>query len=149
MKTFWYAVPYGPTDTDPQAPSATSDDVRAAFADARDKALEESAKVCDGINHQYTSSGGHAAERCAAAIRALRTTSGNATAAVLADRTAGEREVERLQHEVDHFAALACDDLGKNPPVWWKERAEAAERQLAEAVETLDAVAQLLQQRHS
>ena len=29
----------------------------------------------DGINHQYTSSGGHAAERCAAAIRALRTTS--------------------------------------------------------------------------
>jgi hypothetical protein len=59
----------------PQAPSATSDDVRAALADARDKALEEAAKVCDGINHQYTSSGGHAAERCAAAIRALRTTS--------------------------------------------------------------------------
>ena len=95
----------------PQPPSATSDDVRdkriaeleaacrqheenhsalgyrcdkaeAAFADARDKALEEAAKVCDGINHQYTSSGGHAAERCAAAIRALRTTSGNAIAAM-------------------------------------------------------------------
>ena len=47
----------------------------AAFADARDKALEDAAKVCDGITHQYTSSGGHAAERCAAAIRALRTNS--------------------------------------------------------------------------
>ena len=47
----------------------------AALADARDKALEEAAKVCDGITHQYTSSGGHAADRCAAAIRALRTTS--------------------------------------------------------------------------
>ena len=49
--------------------------IAAALVDARDKALEEAAKVCDGINHQYTSSGGHASERCAKAIRSLQTNS--------------------------------------------------------------------------
>ncbi len=59
----------------PQPQEAVLDQTKDALADARDKALEEAAKVCDGINHQYTSSGGHAAERCAAAIRSLQTNS--------------------------------------------------------------------------
>jgi len=78
----------------PQAPSATSDDVRAAIADARDKALEEAAQVCDGITHQYTSSGGHAAERCAAAIRAHSATSGNAIAAIQRDKADATRNAD-------------------------------------------------------
>ena len=65
----------------PQAPSTTSDDVRAALADARDKGLEEAAKVCDGliakeyatgkVDHNETAW----SHCCGAAIRALRTTS--------------------------------------------------------------------------
>ena len=30
-------------------------------------------------------------------------------------------ENEKLTDEVEHFAALACDDLGKNPPMFWKD----------------------------
>jgi hypothetical protein len=33
-------------------------------------------------------------------------------------------ELEQSEREAEHFARLSCDDLGKNPPVWWKDKAD-------------------------
>ena len=63
-KTNWKHVYAAPQ---PQAPSATSDDMRAALADARNSALEEAAQVCDDRFWDRMN--------CATAIRALRTNS--------------------------------------------------------------------------
>lgn len=53
------------------------------------------------------------------------------------DKIAAADAIERLTRERDeyhadreHFAKLAFVDLGANPPVAWKDRAEAAERKI-------------------
>jgi hypothetical protein len=43
-----------------------------------------------------------------------------------------DARIAELTAERDHFAALACDDLGKNPPIWWKARALEAEQRIAD-----------------
>lgn len=44
-------------------------------------------------------------------------------------RVMGERD--EYHRDAEHFSRLAFDDVGKNPPVAWKDRAEAAEKEAA------------------
>ena len=39
--------------------------------------------------------------------------------------------LEKAEEEVEHYAKLALVDIGGYPPVSWKERAEAAEAEVA------------------
>ena len=49
-------------------------------------------------------------------------------------------ELKNQCTETEHFARLACDDLGKNPPVFWKDKCEALRQEntrLREAIMTV------------
>lgn len=52
-----------------------------------------------------------------------------------ADCAEAAAEIERLRTELEHFYKLAVDDPGKNPPTFWKDRADAAEKRCSELAE--------------
>jgi hypothetical protein len=46
-----------------------------------------------------------------------------------------EDDAERQHTEAMHWARLACDDIGKNPPVFWKDEADRLQSELNTALE--------------
>lgn len=49
-----------------------------------------------------------------------------------AEITSLRAQLDEARKEVKHFASLAFDDLGKNPPVAWKDIAQEAKRKSIE-----------------
>jgi hypothetical protein len=86
--------------------------------------LKASAAHCEMINAPYAAS---ACREAAASLQAMR-----------ARAEAAEEALRVSELEGDAAFALAVDDPGKNPPVTWKSRAEAAEARLKELEGALD-----------
>lgn len=78
--------------------------------------------------------------------RTLPLTTTEGVRALLAERRAHMEEIGRLRTDLanevlesQHWAELAAvdGDLGANPPIWWKERATAAEARVTQLEEAL------------